>query len=362
MPTTITTDLSATAFFIGARTDVAGADVDDATAEDMRLLVEYLEEGAITADAFKVAAQSTPDMTVKVGSGSVKTDVYVVEGTAAGQKNYIVGMEAASVNVTISASEPASARTDEVYLVVFDSTYDSNTAGTAGAAIKKPMLGYRKGDAGGAAPGPDASWKAYAKLGTISVPATDTAIANDQITDPRPDASFIGRLGTADLTDIGDVLDSAGGPGQVPMWNGSGYEHGKPGLMAYKSYHPASPTTKPTTSTSLDDLDSSNLVVSFDAPASGAVLVRLSALVGTTTGAKLYWGLREGSGTVADTVGQISAGFPGDWHRCSYVILVDGLTPGVTYEWKWGAYHVTSVVTHGVGGAEGPMVMEVFAA
>lgn len=362
MPTTTTTDLSATAYFIGNRTDLAGAGVDDAGAEDMRLVAAFHTEGAITTNAFKVAAQSSPNMTVKIGSGTAKTDVYLVPGTASGQKNYFVGMEAASVNQTISASEPASARIDEVYLVVFDAAYDANTAGTAGAAIRRPMIGYRKGDAGGGAPGPDSSWKAYAKLATVAVAAAVTTITNGVITDERPDSSFIGRLGGADLTDIGNVLDAAGGPGHVPMWNGStGYVHGKPGLFAYTSYHPGSPTTINSAS-SAGDLDSSNLVVSFNAPYSGAVLVRLSATVGSSSGASLYWLLRQGSSTVTNTTRRIVTNSLDDWDLKTYEVIVTGLTPGVVYEWKWGAYHTGSSVAHALGGTEGPMVMEVFRA
>lgn len=363
MPTTTYTHLATKVDFIGARTDSAGAAVDDALAEDLRLPNAFHVEGALTTNAWKVAAQTVPDMTVKIGTGTAKTGVYVVDGDASGQGKYVVRQDAASTNQTISASEPAATRTDEIYLVVLDSPYDANTLGTASAPLAIPVVGYRKGDAGGANPGPDALWKAYALLARITVPAADTAIANDQITDLRPDVSFVGRLGMSALTDLGDILDSPGGAGHVPLYNGStGYEHGKPGLIQYVSYHPGSPTTIASPGTSAGDLDSSNLVASFTGPASGAVLVRLSALVGSSSGKTLYWCLRSGSSTVTNTTSHIVTNSLDDWDRKSCDILVTGLTPGVTYTWKWGAYHVGSAVSHGLGGTEGPMVMLVFRA
>lgn len=360
--TTTYTDTATGVRAIGARTSSTGGAVSDVTAEEDRLAHAFHVEGAVTTNAFKVAAQTVPNMTVKVGSGTAKADVYVVDGDATGQGKYMVRLDAASQDVTVSASEPAATRTDEIYLVVLDSPYDANTLGTASAPLAIPRLAYRKGDAGGANPGPDALWKAYALLARITVGAAVTTITNANITDTRPDASFVGRLGASALTDLGDVTGSPGGAGHSVLWNGTTFEFGKPGLIQYVSYHPGSPTTIASPGTSAGDLDSSNLVASFTGPASGAVLVRLSALVGSSSGKTLYWCLRSGSSTVTNTTNHIVTNSLDDWDRKSCDILVTGLTPGVTYTWKWGAYHVGSAVSHGLGGTEGPMVMEVFRA
>ncbi|MFB9383252.1 hypothetical protein ACFFTK_08885 [Pseudonocardia petroleophila] len=136
-------------------------------------------EGYLTpTTAFRVTAQSSPDMTVKVGSGTSKADYYVVAGEAAGQGNYVVRLDVASQNVTIAAADASQARVDEIYLVVRDSVYDAS-------ARALPQIGYRRGDVGGASPGPDSAWKASALLARVAVAAATTSITSANITDLR---------------------------------------------------------------------------------------------------------------------------------------------------------------------------------
>lgn len=189
MPTTTITESTFSASNIGARTDSAGAAVTDTTAEESRLLATVLGGGYITpAGAFQVAAQASPNMTVKVGSGTTKTDYYVVPGTASGQGNYIVRLDTTSQNITIAAAGASQSRTDEIYLVVYDNAYDSTSRAL-------PRFGYRQGDLGGGNPGPDAAWKAYALLARITVAANVTSITNANISDQRSAASLVAGLG-----------------------------------------------------------------------------------------------------------------------------------------------------------------------
>lgn len=179
MPTTTYTDATFAVAAIGARTDSSGVAVADYTAEEARLLSTILSEGYLSSDSsFQVAAQAVPNMSVKVGSGSAKADVYVVAGETAGQGNYLTRLDASSVTVTVPAADASQARTDEVYLVVRDNAYDASSRGL-------PQLGYRKGDAGGSAPGPDSNWKASVKLATIAVGAAVSTITSGNITDNR---------------------------------------------------------------------------------------------------------------------------------------------------------------------------------
>lgn len=187
MPTTTTTDFTHAVSAIGNRTNSAGAAVDDITAEELRFAQVFWTEGAVQADAFKVGPGS--GMQVLVGSGTAKADYYVVSGDIAGQGNYVVRLDAATQAITVPASDPSQARTDEVYLYVADAPYDSGS-------VSLPRLGYRKGDNGGAAPGPDTAWKASAKLATVAVAAAASSITAANITDARTLANVAPPTGT----------------------------------------------------------------------------------------------------------------------------------------------------------------------
>lgn len=199
MPTTSYVTPTMGASVIGARTDAAGAAVTDTTAEEARFPAVFLTEGYLSpANSFKVAAQTVPDMTVKVGSGTSKTDYYVVAGEVAGQGNYIARLDVASQNVTIDAADASQTRTDEIYLVVRDNPYDASSRAL-------PQLGYRRGDLGGANPGPDASWKASALLARVVVGAAVSSITNANITDQRTSSGGTGI--PASLVDAkGDLI------------------------------------------------------------------------------------------------------------------------------------------------------------
>lgn len=175
MASTSYVDFTAAARGIADRTDATGAAVGDISAEEDRLAQAWFAEGAFTDNAFKVNADA--GMTVKVGS-SAKVDLYGVAGDVTGQGIYLVRLDGTPLAVTLSPADPSQARTDEVYLVVADAAYD-------GGALSLPRIAVRVGDPGGGAPGPDAGWKASAKLATIAVAAGATAVAAPDITDNR---------------------------------------------------------------------------------------------------------------------------------------------------------------------------------
>lgn len=188
MPTTTITESTFSAEVIGARTDSAGAAVSDTSAEEARLINSILSQGYITpSTAFQVTAQTVPNMTVKVGSGTAKADYYAVAGTVAGQGNYLARLDLSSQNITISAADASQTRTDEIYLVIYDNAYDTT-------ARALPRFGYRKGDVGGANPGADSTWKAYVLLARITVAAAVTSITNANISDQRATSSVLSNL------------------------------------------------------------------------------------------------------------------------------------------------------------------------
>src|SRR5690606_4347767 len=174
--------------------------------EEARMLTEILEPGYLRpAEAWQVTAQSSPNMSVKVGSGTAKADHYVVEGQVAGQGKYIVRLDATSVNLTVPAADSSQTRTDQVYLVVLDNSYDATLRGI-------PQLGYRKGDLGGAAPGPDDAWEAYALLATITVAPNATEITSNEIVDEREAATLVQSLLDVDTDNLvtKDLINAKG--------------------------------------------------------------------------------------------------------------------------------------------------------
>jgi hypothetical protein len=193
MPTTTIQDSTFSVSAVGSRTDSAGSGVTDYTAEEVRFAQQILTEGYLQpTSAFQVTAQSTPNMTVKVGSGTSRSDYYVVAGDSTGQGNYIARLDVTSQNITISASDASQTRTDEIYLIVADNAYDSS-------ARVLPRFGYRKGDLGGASPGADSTWKASVLLARITVAANVTTITNANISDQRVKTTLNVGLSTSQL-------------------------------------------------------------------------------------------------------------------------------------------------------------------
>ncbi len=181
MPTTTVldgdgTDWTAGVSALGARTDNAGAAVTDWAQDEARLINHLLTEGFLTSGAF-VVSDGASGMQVDVGSGTAKADIYVVEGDDAGQHPYLVRMDDTTVTVTLDAGD-ADARTDEIWLVVRDATYD-------GGSLTEAQLAVRKGDAGGGAPGPDGAWDAAVLLASIAVGVSASTVGAGDITDDR---------------------------------------------------------------------------------------------------------------------------------------------------------------------------------
>lgn len=180
--TTTYIDSTFSANAIGARTDSAGSAVTDLSAEEARFAAALWTEGAMTSNSFKVSAQDTPNMSVKVGSGTAKADYFCLTGEVSGQGNYIVRLDVTTQNVTIPAADAAQDRVDEIYLVVLDNAYDVSSKSL-------PRIAHRKGEIGGTAPGPDTTWRASALLATIPIPASLATITSSQITDERETSS-----------------------------------------------------------------------------------------------------------------------------------------------------------------------------
>lgn len=117
------------------------------------------------------------------------------------------------------------------------------------------------------------------------------------------------------------------------------------GLSLIGHKHHVSASAPVTTSTTFVDVDPTNFVVSFIAPPSGTVLVRLTASqYAAAAPTTQYWSLREGS---TDIQSMIASETPvvNVISTPSKVFKVSGLTPGQQYTYKWGWRTSSSTAT-----------------
>jgi hypothetical protein len=133
-------------------------------------------------------------------------------------------------------------------------------------------------------------------------------------------------------------------------------------LLAATIYDPGTATTLSITSTSFADVDATNLAITFTAPASGKVLVVLSAMTKVGAGASpLEWNLRESTSNIADSDNRVNAD-AGRPQRVTLAIYLTGISSG-SKTWKWG-FRIAAGSTAAdirVGGSnQGPAVMEVW--
>lgn len=144
------------------------------------------------------------------------------------------------------------------------------------------------------------------------------------------------------------------------------------GVLATTKYDGANTyTLKTTTSATHAALDSTNLTVTFTAPRSGKVVVRLHALAGASGVCNLLWGVLDAGNSDA-LVGEAGAGFFNAGYvggsadlATSVAIPVTGLTPGTSYTYKF-AHRLSSAGANSgrtvYGPSINPALMEVSAA
>lgn len=145
---------------------------------------------------------------------------------------------------------------------------------------------------------------------------------------------------------------------------------GGTGCIGLTTYRGASNLTYSVTTTAaaMADVDATNLTVTFTAPPSGKVLVRLEALSDPPSANAMHWGLRDASGLVAGSVTQYigyATAANDNLDRRHVTIPVTGLTPGTAYTFRWAARVTagTGTLYHGTDATNsfGTMVMEVWA-
>jgi hypothetical protein len=143
-----------------------------------------------------------------------------------------------------------------------------------------------------------------------------------------------------------------GGPNDASgndAWGGFQFEiYDAPNCLGSKLYDPSSAVSKATTSLlAMTAIDTSNLRITFTAPASGNVLVRMRApLHGATTFPQILFGVLDGSTVRARTapIGGLKTTAVATAQLASEgQCVVTGLTPGSSYTWD-AAYAVQVVV------------------
>jgi hypothetical protein len=139
---------------------------------------------------------------------------------------------------------------------------------------------------------------------------------------------------------------------------------GTSGMLAVVSYSPGSPASPSTLSTTPTQVDPTNLTVSFTAPASGKVMIHLSAFAQTVgTGSSEGWALiGHGGSTQYGPSVYVASATNGVAQRTQAQIFVTGLTGGTGYQFDWAYF--SSSASYGVGmtygGVGAPAVIEVF--
>lgn len=107
----------------------------------------------------------------------------------------------------------------------------------------------------------------------------------------------------------GQVLAKASNTDYDTEWIDETGGGGGGGLLAIQVYAPSSQTVYTRQNATLADVDATNAAVTFTAPASGNVLVRVSAWLDYTgTGNEGYLGLREGSSDISGTITRVLRG------------------------------------------------------
>lgn len=136
------------------------------------------------------------------------------------------------------------------------------------------------------------------------------------------------------------------------------------GILAATAYNPGTLASYTTTGTTAADVDATNLVVTFTAPASGKVLIRLSGPGGASGSAadNMYWELRESTAVVAGpAIAETGTGTAN--RRPAATFVVTGLTASSshTYKWAWHSNAGTNTCRLYAGGGAGAAIMEVHA-
>ncbi len=136
-------------------------------------------------------------------------------------------------------------------------------------------------------------------------------------------------------------------------------------LLAVGLYAPSAQTIYTITGTSMADVDATNMKVTFTAPASGNVLIRLNAYCDETGTGEFYWGLRESSSDISGSITRVLRETASQRYL-SMPVYLTGVSGGShTYKWSAAVSGGTSRIIVQDGSATGKWgaaILEVWSA
>lgn len=140
---------------------------------------------------------------------------------------------------------------------------------------------------------------------------------------------------------------------------GGGVDAGDTGVLATSSYQPSMDIT--VSGSSMTDLAATDALVTFTAPASGAVKVKVGVMAHYTATGNCFLGLRESTSTVG-TRFLLSGMGTSEYLRINETFSISGLTPGSSHTYKAAAKVSSGTLTvYTNAGANCPIDMEVTA-
>lgn len=168
----------------------------------------------------------------------------------------------------------------------------------------------------------------------------------------------------------GQVLAKASNTDYDTEWIDETGGSGSPELLALQVYAPSSQTVLSTTSSTLADVDATNAAVTFTAPSSGNVLVRVSAWIDhISNNGEGFVGLRESTTDLAGSVTRVKrrSGGIDEEQYLSVPMYVSGISAGShTYKLSFASTGGTLrlIVQDGSVATTkwGPLIIEVWAA
>lgn len=286
--------------------------------------------------------QVVQTLTNQSGGAIIAGDVVIV--SAANDESFTTTTSAAynSTRVGIAQESIAAAATGRILLEGYAPLVNVSASATRGhyllthtvAKQATSQAGYAVGAFGQilkAGTTPSAMIFPVAQVGSSGIGGSSGSTDNAII---RAD----GTGGATVQSSLATVDDSGGiniPTGQTYNINNTPHTHAAAAssLLAVNVYAPGSAVIYNVTSATLSDVDATNMVVTFTAPASGNVLVKLSAWCDMGTSAWLWWSLREATTNLGNPVMVIGAN--GAAH-VSISIYLSGISGG-SHTYKWSA-------------------------
>jgi hypothetical protein len=359
---------------IAARDAALGAQTGAETARDAAAgSATAAADSATAADASAdAAAQSAIDAQTAAGGG-----VQTVNGLSP-DANGAVTLNASHVGAATPADVSTAStadrdRTNHAGTQSLDTTTDSATRLAMTAAERTKLGGVA---AGATANATDAQLRDRSTHTGSQAASTITGLGTAATKNAGTASGDVPVLGTGGRLDVARLASGTpdgtkfvrdDGTLATPAGGGGGGA-----ALARTVYHgPTQSATSYTyTGNTATIIDATNLSVTFVAPASGKVIIALTATgLGPSSG-NLLWSLKDGATDVPKSNSQMAATTPG-LTRMSTRVQVEALTPGQSYTYAWAhrsstsnqvALHVGEGYYSGSATSPGPAIMEVYPA